>query len=65
MRDDPHRIAEWLIQERGLEQARTEVLSGVLQAQKAGDNYALSVWREVKRQYGKFGGEKTCPAIFC
>lgn len=49
MRDDPHRIAEWLIQEHGLEQARTEVLSGLLQAQKEGDNYALSVWREVKR----------------
>lgn len=54
MRDDPYRIAEWLVQEHGLDQARAEVLSGVLQAQKEGDNYALSVWREVKHLLEKW-----------
>lgn len=49
MQDDPRQIAEWLVQEHGLVQARAEALSGLLAAQKEGDFYALSVWRDVRR----------------
>ena len=34
-----------------------EVLAGVMQAQKAEDNYALSVWRDVKRILGQAASE--------
>lgn len=47
--DDPHQIAEYLIQEHGLERAYSSAMEGAAQAQKERDNYGLSVWREVKR----------------
>lgn len=48
MKDDPQEIAAWLIQEYGQEDARRAVLSGLFEAYKAGDFYAVSVWREVR-----------------
>ena len=49
LRDDPQAIAEHLVQERGLEGALDRATEGTTAAQNQGDNYALSVWREVKR----------------
>lgn len=49
MRDDPQRIADHLIGEHGLDGARRAALEGLLAAQARGDNYRLSVWREVRR----------------
>jgi integration host factor subunit alpha len=48
LRDDPTDIAEYLIQESGIEGAIQEAYDGTMKAQKDKDNYALSVWREVK-----------------
>ncbi len=49
LRDDPHVIAEHLVQEHGLERALDQAIGGTTAAQERGDNYGLSVWREVKR----------------
>ncbi len=49
MNNDPKEIANWLIEENGLQEARQLVLDAVLKAQNLGDNYRLSVWREVRR----------------
>ena len=48
MSDDPQQIANYLVQEQGLKQAMQSALEGAAEAQRAGDNYSLSVWREVK-----------------
>lgn len=49
MKDNPQGIAAWLVQQHGSENARMEVLAGIMQAHEQEDNYALSVWREVKQ----------------
>jgi len=49
MADDPNEIAEYLIEEQGHERALKTALEGTEAAQQKGDNYELSVWREVKR----------------
>ncbi len=49
LRDDPQVIAERLVQEHGLERALDRATEGTTAAQERGDNYGLSVWREVKR----------------
>ncbi len=49
LRDDPHVIAEYLVQEHGLEGALDRATEGTTAAQDRGDNYGLSVWRDVKR----------------
>ena len=49
MKDDPQEIAARLVHEHGLEDARDIALSAAIQAQQDRDNYALSIWREVKR----------------
>ncbi len=49
LRDDPHVIAEHLVQEHGLARALDRATEGSTAAQEQGDNYGLSVWREVKR----------------
>ena len=46
--DDPQTIAEDLIQEHGLDGALEQATAGTSAAQRDGDNYQLSVWREVK-----------------
>lgn len=43
--DDPHQIADDLIQQHGLDGALSIAINS---ATVANDNYALSVWREVK-----------------
>jgi len=49
MSDDPIKIAEYLVEEHGYERALKTAQEGAAAAQDAGDNYELSVWREVKR----------------
>ena len=48
LKDEPSDIAENLIQENGIDSAILVAADGVMKAQKDNDNYALSVWREVK-----------------
>lgn len=52
MRDDPKQIAEHLLQQHGPEGALAHAVEMTQEAQRAGDNYALSVWRDVKRILG-------------
>ncbi len=49
MPDDPKQIANFLIREHGLNDALARVAAGIATAHQEKDNYALSVWREVKR----------------
>lgn len=49
MRDDPKQIADYLCQQFGSEGALAHAVEKTQEAQRAGDNYALSVWRDVKR----------------
>jgi hypothetical protein len=55
-------IADQLLQEHGLEQAHTEVLSALFAAHASEDNYAVSVWREVKQILAKQIAEKLSAA---
>lgn len=48
LKDNPSEIADFLISDNGIEEAVQAAMEGVLKAQEEGDNYALSVWREVK-----------------
>ena len=48
MRDDPSDIAKYLIQDNGIDRAIQMADDGIAKAQQDGDNYVLSVWREVK-----------------
>jgi hypothetical protein len=48
MQYDPKEIAKDLIEEHGFDGALTEAIEGAMDAQRAGDNYSLSVWREIK-----------------
>ena len=48
MRYDPIAIAEHLVQENGIDLALEQATEGITTAQERGDNYALSVWREVR-----------------
>ena len=49
MRDDPKQIAEHLIEQHGLDGALKAAREGIAAAHASGDNYGLSVWREVRR----------------
>jgi hypothetical protein len=49
MNDDPNQIANHLIAQHGAEGALRSVQEGITMAHADGDNYRLSVWREVKR----------------
>ena len=53
MHDNPKQIAEYLIQEHGLNGALDDAMLGTQSAQRCGDNYALSVWREIKAEIRK------------
>jgi hypothetical protein len=57
MKDDPTEIAAWLIEEHGLEDARRVVLDSIIRAQDVGDNYRLSVWREVRQVLTQRSGD--------
>lgn len=56
MTDDPKEIAARLVDEHGHDEARALVLSALLQAHEDRDNYALSIWRDVKRFLAKPAG---------
>ncbi len=49
MTDDPNQIADHLVSQHGFEGAVKAVREGVEAAKGNGDNYRLSVWREVSR----------------
>jgi hypothetical protein len=49
VKDNPNKIADWLIDEHGSEGAKQAALDGVFRSHDAGDNYRLSVWREVRQ----------------
>ncbi len=49
MPEDPKQIANDLIREHGLNDALARVVAEIATAHEEGDNYALSVLREVKR----------------
>mgnify|MGYP000367821409 FL=1 len=49
MKDDPSQIADHLIEDHGVEGALEMVRDGIELAHDIGDNYRLSVWREVRR----------------
>jgi hypothetical protein len=49
MRNDPEQIAEHLIEQHGVDGALTVAMEGIAAAHEGGDNYGLSVWREVRR----------------
>jgi hypothetical protein len=48
LKDDPSNIADYLIQENGIDGVIQEASDGVIKSKQDGENYALSVWREVK-----------------
>jgi hypothetical protein len=48
VRDNPKEIADHLEKEHGLDKALTVVAEGKTEAIRNGQNYTLSVWREVK-----------------
>jgi len=48
MSDNPSEIAKYLTQDNGVDGAIQAAQDGATKAQQDGDNYALSVWREVK-----------------
>lgn len=49
MNREAEKIARELIDQHGAEKAYREALESGMAAQKSGDYYRLSVWREVKR----------------
>ena len=49
MSDDPNGIANSLIQELGIDRAVQTAMSETATASREGNNFNLSVWREVKR----------------
>ena len=50
MKHDPQEIIEYLIAEHGSPEAALDAaVEGAAEAQRKGDLYALSVWRDVKR----------------
>ena len=49
MKDDPNQIANDLIEQHGADGALNTVREGIATAHANGDNYRLSVWREVRR----------------
>jgi hypothetical protein len=48
VRDNPTEIADHLKNEYGLEEAMAVVDNGKREATREGNNYTLSIWREVK-----------------
>ncbi len=49
-KENPSEIAEHLAQENGLEGAIQVMRDGIAKAHQDGDNYSLSIWREVRRK---------------
>lgn len=53
MNDDPDQIADHLIEDHGIDGALEAVREGISATHANGDNYRLSVWREVKQALQK------------
>jgi hypothetical protein len=53
MHDDPRAIANYLVEQSGLDVARQVVFDGIIESHRIGDLYAVSVWREVRQALGK------------
>ena len=49
MKNDPTQIAYNLIEQHGVDGALETVRDGIAAAHANGDNYSLSVWREVNQ----------------
>lgn len=49
MNDNPSQIADHLIGQHGVDGALEAVREGIAAAKANGDNYRLSVWREVSQ----------------
>ena len=47
-RDDPQETADYLLKKHGQHEAYAVAVKGAIDAQEDGDNYRLSVWRDVK-----------------
>lgn len=57
MPDKPQQIAEELIAERGADGALATVRAAIAEAHAYGDNYRLSVWREVRQAVRLISGD--------
>ena len=49
MSDNPADIAERLVHQHGLDHALQVAMEETYAAQKQGDNFKLSIWRDVRR----------------
>ncbi len=49
MKDNPDQLASHLIEQHGVDGALEAAREGIAAAHASGDNYSLSVWREVRR----------------
>ena len=49
MNDDPSQIADHLVEQHGVDGALEAVREGIGAAHASGDNFRLSVWREVNQ----------------
>ena len=50
---NPNQIADRVIEEHGVKGALRSVMESVASAHENGDNYGLSIWREVRRVLGE------------
>jgi hypothetical protein len=58
-KDNPQQIVEFLLDKHGSEGAYNAALAGAFEAQAEGNNYRLSVWREVKQLLARASEDKT------
>ena len=66
MKDDPNQIADNLIEQHGVDGALEMVREGIATAHANGDNYRLSVWRDVRRilqDRGDAADNQEAPAV--
>ncbi len=66
MKDDPSQIADSLIEQHGVDGALEMVREGIATAHANGDNYRLSVWRDVRRilqDRGDAADNQEAPAV--
>ncbi len=59
MNDNPRQIVKFLLDKHGSDDAYNAALAGALEAQAEGNNYRLSVWREVKQLLARASEDKT------
>jgi hypothetical protein len=61
-KDDPQETADYLLRKHGQHEAYAIALQGAADAQESGDNYSLSVWRDVKRLLKQGSSSSEVPA---